>query len=179
MHLLQQPDKITIVYDYDHQVRHVRMNEPHTAPVMPSWYGESVGHYEGDTLVIDTVGVKTDRPYAMVDMYGTPYSAALHVVERYRLIDYEAAQQEQERGLKEHPNTPGAYGLVVDPDYRGKGLQIQFTVEDDGVFTMPWSATVTYLRGLTIMAEQTCVEDTHGIDGTNKRALPRADKPDF
>ena len=72
MHLLQQPDKITIVYDYDHQVRHVRMNEPHPAPVMPSWYGESVGHYEGDTLVIDTVGVKTDRPYAMVDMYGTP-----------------------------------------------------------------------------------------------------------
>jgi hypothetical protein len=74
MHLLQQPDKITIVYDYDHQVRHVLMNEPHSAAVMPSWYGDSVGHYEGDTLVIDTVGVKTDRPYAMVDMYGTPYS---------------------------------------------------------------------------------------------------------
>jgi hypothetical protein len=84
MHLLQQPDKITIVYDYDHQVRHVRMNERHPAPVIPSWYGDSIGHYEGDTLVIDTVGVKTDRPYAMVDIYGTPYSAALHVVERYR-----------------------------------------------------------------------------------------------
>jgi hypothetical protein len=50
----------------------VRMNEPHPAQVTPSWYGHSVGHYEGDTLVIDTVGVKTDRPYAMVDMYGTP-----------------------------------------------------------------------------------------------------------
>ena len=179
MHLLQQPDKITIVDDYDHQVRHVRINEPHPAPVMPSWYGDSVGHYEGDTLVIDTVGVKIDRPYAMVDMYGTPYSAALHVVERYRLIDYEAALQGQERGLKEHPDTPGAYGLVVDPAYRGKGLQIQFTVEDDGVFTMPWSATVTYRRGLTILAEQVCVEDSPGIDGTNKRAIPRADKPDF
>jgi len=66
-----------------------------------------------------------------------------------------------------------------DPDYRGKGLQIQFTVEDDGVFTMPWSATVTYRRGLTVLAEQVCVEDTHGIDGTNKRAIPRVDKPDF
>jgi hypothetical protein len=44
---------------------------------------------------------------------------------------------------------------------------------------MPWSATVTYRRGLTILAEQVCVEDPHGIDGTNKRALPQADKPDF
>ena len=53
-----------------------------------SWYGDSVGHYEGDTLVIDTVGIKIG-PFAMVDMYGTPYSEALHVVERYQLLDYE------------------------------------------------------------------------------------------
>lgn len=39
----------------------------------------------------------------------------------------------------------GADGLVVDPNYKGKGLQLQFTVEDDGVFTTPWSATVTRL----------------------------------
>ena len=51
-------------------------------PVTPAWYGDSVGHYEGDTLVIDTVGIKVG-PFAMVDMYGTPHSAALHVVERY------------------------------------------------------------------------------------------------
>jgi hypothetical protein len=56
--LLQQPDKITILYDEDHEVRHVRMNVPHPAQVTPSWYGDSVGHYEGDTLVIDTVGIK-------------------------------------------------------------------------------------------------------------------------
>jgi hypothetical protein len=93
-----------------------------------------------------------------------------------RRSDNHASRDAREAGVK----TPlTAYGLVVDPDYRGKGLQIQFTVEDDGVFTMPWSATVTYRRGLTILAEQVCVEDTHGIDGTNKRALPRADKPDF
>jgi hypothetical protein len=42
-------------------------------PLTPSWYGDSVGHYDGDTLVIDTVGVKTDRPYAMIDLFGTPY----------------------------------------------------------------------------------------------------------
>jgi hypothetical protein len=44
-------------------------------------------------MVIDTVGVKTDRPLAMLDMYGTPYTRALHVVERYRLLDYEAARE--------------------------------------------------------------------------------------
>lgn len=58
MQLLQQRDKVTFLYDYDHQVRHVRMNQPHPAQVTPSWYGDSVGHYEGDTLVIDTVGFK-------------------------------------------------------------------------------------------------------------------------
>ena len=39
-----------------------------------------------------------------------------------------------------------------DPDYKGKGLQIEFTVEDEGAFTMPWSATVTYRRALREMA---------------------------
>jgi hypothetical protein len=81
MQMLQQPDKVTILYADTYEVRHVRLNQSHPADVTPSWYGDSVGHYEGDTLVIDTVGVKTDRPYAMVDWFGTPYSGALHVVE--------------------------------------------------------------------------------------------------
>jgi hypothetical protein len=62
--LLQQPDKITILYNYDHQVRHVRLNRSHPTQVTPSWYGDSVGHYEGDTLIIDTVGIKIG-PFAM------------------------------------------------------------------------------------------------------------------
>src|SRR5262245_24848645 len=64
MQMLQQRDQIAILYDKDHQIRRVRMNQPHPARVTPSWYGDSVGHYEGETLVIDTVGVKTDRPVA-------------------------------------------------------------------------------------------------------------------
>jgi hypothetical protein len=85
MQLLRQPDKITILYSNDHEVRHVRMNQSHPVRVTPSWFGDSVGHYEGDMLVIDTVGVKVG-PFAMVDMYGTPHTDALHVVERYRLL---------------------------------------------------------------------------------------------
>src|SRR5215470_14714086 len=58
----RQPDRITILYGgYANEVRQVRMNEPHRSPLKPSWYGDSVGHYEGDTLVIDTIGIKTDR----------------------------------------------------------------------------------------------------------------------
>jgi hypothetical protein len=89
MQMFQQPNHITIIYTNDHEVRRVRMNQPHPERVSPSWYGDSIGRYEGDTLVIDTVGVKIG-PFAMLDMYGTPHSPALHVVERYRLLDYEA-----------------------------------------------------------------------------------------
>jgi hypothetical protein len=87
MRMLQQPDKIIILYLRDHQVRHIRMNQSHPAQVTPSWYGDSVGHYEGDTLVIDTVGIKIG-PFAMVDTFGTPYTEALHVVECAENIQY-------------------------------------------------------------------------------------------
>jgi hypothetical protein len=60
MQMLQQPRQITILYTNDHEVRHVRMNQPHPAQVTPSWYGDSVGHYEGDALVIDTIGIKVE-----------------------------------------------------------------------------------------------------------------------
>jgi hypothetical protein len=181
MQMLQQPDKITVFYEHDHQVRRVRMNQPHPAHVTPSWYGDSVGHYEGDTLVIDTVGIKTDRPFAMVDVYGTPYTEALHVVERYRLIEYEAALEAEERSAKEHLRVPfrvtGPVALAPAVDYKGKGLQLQFVVEDEGVFTMPWSATVTYLRAFGEWAELICAENPHEL--LRKAAVPTADKPDF
>jgi hypothetical protein len=179
MQMLQQPDKITILYSNDHEVRHVRMNQPHPALVTPSWYGDSVGHYEGDTLVIDTVGVKIG-PFAMVDMYGTPYSHALHVVERYRLLDYEAAKEAEERGQREITRIQRSDpGFARNPDYRGKGLQLQFTVEDEGAFTMPWSAAITYQRPLGEWPEMSCAETTHDFFAGTDKAIPHADRADF
>jgi hypothetical protein len=176
--MLQQPDKIIIVYDFDHEFRQVRLNQSHPAQVKPSWYGDSVGHFDGDTLVIDTVGIKIG-PFSMADPFGTPFTQALHVVERYRLVDYEAAREAQERGLTEHVNLRGGgdSGLAVDFNYKGKGLQLEFTVEDEGVFTTSWSATVTYRRALNIMPENVCAENTYEAYGA--RTLPTADKPDF
>jgi len=174
--LLQQPNQITILYSQDHEVRRVRMNQPHPAQATPSWYGDSVGHYEGGTLVVDTVGIKTDRPFAMVDMYGTPYTKALHVVERYRLLDYEAAKEAVERAGKENVRIPG-YG--PEPNYKGKGLQLQFTAEDEGVFTTRWSATVTYLRAAIEWPEIVCAENPHEYYAGKDASVPKSDKPDF
>jgi hypothetical protein len=179
--LLQRPDKITMLYDEDHEVRRVRMNEPHPEQVTPSWYGDSVGHYEGDTLVIDTVGVKVG-PFAMVDFYGTPYSNALHVIERYRLLDYEAAKEGLERDAHENlrPARGADAGSAPRADYRGKHLQLEFRVEDDGVFTMPWTATITYRRGFEAWGEIVCAENTRELAIAGRgNAVPTADKPDF
>jgi len=187
MQMLQQPHQITILYDWQHEVRHVRMNEPHHAHLTPSWYGDSVGHYEGATLVIDTVGIKVG-PFAMIDMYGTPYSPALHVIERYRLLDYEAAREGLERNAKENANigragSAGDAPLRIDPDYRGKHLQLEFTVEDEGVFTMPWSATITYRPGFNWLGaaewpEVVCEENILFSAGKDE-AVPHANSPDF
>jgi hypothetical protein len=180
LQIFQRPDHILMVYRQGHELRRVRMNEPHPAQVAPSWYGDSVGHYEGDTLVIDTVGIKIG-PFAMVDMYGTPHSPALHVVERYRLIDYDDANDALERNAKENFYIPaaGATGIVeVDLNYRGKVLQLHFTVEDDGVFTAPWTATITYRPNIGPWTEVICAENIQWYSGTNS-AVPQADKPDF
>jgi hypothetical protein len=182
MQIFQQGDKITIFYSDDHEVRFVRMNASHPERPTPSWYGDSVAHYEGDTLVVDTVGVKIG-PFAMVDVYGTPHSPALHVVERYRLLDYEAAKEAEERGEKENLGLLRAdNGIARDPNYRGKGLQLQFTVEDEGVFTTPWSATVTYRRPSVPLGqwpELVCAENANGYDRGTSAVVPTADKPDF
>jgi hypothetical protein len=175
--MLQQPHRIVFLYLRDHEVRQVRLNQPHPAQVTPSWYGDSVGHYEGDTLVIDTVGVRTDRPFAMVDMFGAPYSPALHVVERYRMLDYDEAQAAVARNIKENIRTTDTSS---DLTYKGKRLQLVFTVEDEGVFTMPWSATITYERPSQEWQENVCSENVFEFyAGRNEAIVPTANRPDF
>jgi hypothetical protein len=162
--IFQRGDHITMIYDQDHEVRYVRMNAQHPRNVTPSWYGDSVGHYEGDTLVIDTVGQKSG-PFAMLDLYGTPYTKALHVVERYRLIDYDEAKEGLDRDAKENFRAGAA---LIDRNYRGKHLQVLYTVEDPGVFTTAWSGTVTYGRGSNEWPETVCAENPHVYYGKDE-----------
>jgi hypothetical protein len=175
MQMLQQSDKITILYSNDREVRRVRMNESHPEHMTPSWYGDSVGHYEGDTLVIDTVGIKIG-PYAMVDWYGTPRTPSLHVVERYRLLEFEEAKDGLERDAKE--NFQVGAGTPARDDGK-KFLQLLFTVEDEGVFTAPWSATITYRRDQDEWQEAVCAENPYKYGTEPDAAVPTAAKPDF
>jgi hypothetical protein len=175
--ILQQPHQIVFLYLRDHEFRHVRLNEAHPAKVTPSWYGDSVGHYEGDMLVIDTVGVKADRPVAMVDMFGTPFSPALHVVERYRMVDLDEARAALARNLKVNNRVPDT---ASDLTYKGRRLQVVFTVEDEGVFTMPWSAAITYEWPAMTWPEIACPENRFEFfAGKNEAFVPTANKPDF
>jgi hypothetical protein len=84
MFFIQTPTEVLMVEEHDQQVRHFYLNVPHSAHPQLSWYGESVGHYEGDTLVVDTIGMN-DRTF--VDNYRTPHTTGLHVIERFHLVD--------------------------------------------------------------------------------------------
>ncbi len=90
LYFVQAPREVIMIYSNDQQVRRVYLDVPHTANPKPSWYGESVGHYEGDTLVVDTIGLN-DKTF--VDNFRTPHTEKLHVVERFKLIDGGNAMQ--------------------------------------------------------------------------------------
>ena len=160
------------------EFRAIRMNGAHPAKLVPSPTGDSIGHWEGETLVIDTVGVKVDE-FTSIDRFGTPQTEAMHIVERYRLIDYEATKKAIEHDAKENFqfNNPDN-GPPADPNYKGKGLQIQVTVEDAGAFTTAWSATVTLRRAVVEPLELVCADNLLWYPGKTS-AVPRADKPDF
>jgi len=150
---LQKPNEVWILSKRDAQVRRVYMNVPHSKNPGYSWTGESVGHYEnGDTLVIDTIGLDDQGP---LDRYRTPHTKLLHVVERYHL------------------------------NKDAKGIEITFTVDDPGAFTMPWKAKVDYVAGNSPRAdhweEDICAEngDGYGFDPDQLVPMPHADKPDF
>ena len=82
--ILQSPREVTMIFSGNGETRHIRLDVPHSANPKPSWYGESVGHYEGDTLVVDTIGLN-DKTF--LDNYRTPHTGKLHVTEHWRMIE--------------------------------------------------------------------------------------------
>ena len=150
---LQAKDRVIIIYQRDHQVRWIWLDRDHSTNPAPSWYGESVGHYEGDTLVVDTIGLKVHK-MSVVDPFGTPHTDKLHVVERYELF-----------------STPF-----------GKGLEITVEVDDPGAFTAPWKGTAEYRQnlGVTQLREVVCAENNRGFaDGSTFGTIPRETTPPF
>jgi hypothetical protein len=85
IYFIQTPQQVVMIWEEDHMVRHVYLTDKHSPNVQPSWFGESIGHYEnGDTLVVDTIGLNTRT---FVDSYQTPHTEQLHVVERFRIVE--------------------------------------------------------------------------------------------
>jgi len=84
IYFLQTPKQVVILNQLNQQFRHIYLDVPHSQNPKPSWYGESVGHYEGDELVVDTIGLNDKTT---VDNYRTPHTDQIHVVERFKMID--------------------------------------------------------------------------------------------
>src|ERR1043166_7310130 len=84
LYVVQDQKEVLLIAQMDNQVRHVYLGVSHSKNVKPSWYGESIGHYEGDTLVVDTIGMN-DKTF--LDNYRTPHTEKLHVTERWRMIE--------------------------------------------------------------------------------------------
>jgi hypothetical protein len=83
-YFIQTPSEVWMIWETDHMVRRIYMTDQHSETVKPSWFGESIGHYEGgDTLVVDTVGLATRNSF--LDWLRTPHSEKEHVVERFKL----------------------------------------------------------------------------------------------
>ena len=170
MEVLQRPDRITLIYSHDHQVRRIRMNASHPRRVVPSWYGDSVGRYEGDTLVVDTIGIAV-KPLSTVDRYGTPHSEALHVVERYQLIDPNSTNAEAKENLA---GFRGAGDGVIDRNYKGRALRIDFRVDDPKTFNSEWSGTVVFRRAKGEWIEDVCPDAVHDYITGKDENVPTA-----
>lgn len=130
LYFLQTPKEVWMIVSSNQQVRRVYLDVPHSTNPKLSWYGESVGHYEGDTLVIDTIG-QNDKTF--VDVYRTPHTENVHVVERWRTVD------------------------------GGRMMEATFTVDDPDAFYQPWSGMRRYRRVQQEMIEDICAENNQHL----------------
>jgi len=106
MYFVQGPGAVAMILASHPEVRHVYLTDKHSANVKPSWYGESIGRYEGDSLVVDTIGLD-DR--TLVDGFGTPHTKQLHVIERFHLIEDGNVLE-----ANVHVEDPGAFTMPWD-----------------------------------------------------------------
>jgi hypothetical protein len=150
IYFIQTPQEVWIIWQRDHHVRRVFLNRQHSENPKPTWYGESVGHYEnGDTLVIDTIGIM-EHPFSFVDNYRTPHTKDLHTVERWKLL-------------------PG-----------GRAIEGTVTVEDPGAFYKPWTGMVRWNRvDRGPMIESVCAENNANYFDLDEYPMPQAKTADF
>jgi hypothetical protein len=169
MQILQSPTEVTMIFADPGQFRTIYLNRPHTKNPIPSYWGESVGHFEGDTLVVDTIGIAVNPQSGSMGNYGTPHSPQLHLVERYRFL------RDGEVSTAPPPEDDSFDKAAVIPGR--KHLRLSFTLEDPIAFKKPWSVTLDYLPLNMRVREYVCAENSRSSQLTP--LLPTADVPDF
>src|SRR5215813_10049383 len=84
-YFIQTPKIVYMIWQRDHMVRRIHLTDKHSENIKPSWFGDSIGHYEGgDTLVVDTIGLAAGK-YHYIDSFRTPHTEKLHVIERFTI----------------------------------------------------------------------------------------------
>ncbi len=155
--ILQSPDEVLILYQRTQHARHIRLNVPHSEEPKLDWFGESVGHYEGNALVIDTIALD---PRGDLDRFGTPHSEQLHIIERY--------------SLSEDTNTISVDFVVEDPlNFTGpwSASSDYWRIEDHRTFSA--------LEENPSWAEFICAENNFDVRTGEPYPIPQADKADF
>ena len=167
--ILQGPSEVVTLFRDHGQWRSVHLNRSHPRHVVPSWFGDSVGHFEGDTLVVDTVGIAVNPQTGSMGFYGTPHTEALHLVERYRFL------ADDEKSMA--PPVRNRSFDAADVIKGGKTLRLTFTVEDPGAYKKPWSSTLDFLPLALPIKEYVCAENSRNPQLAPM--LPTAEIPDF
>jgi hypothetical protein len=170
MQILQTPTEIMMLFGDTNHSREIHLNRPHPEHVVPSWFGDAVGHFEGDELVVDTIGLAV-HPEALSTSYGTPHTVALHVVERYRFL------KDGEKPAPPRPGNDRNNGLLDPHDMiaGGRILRLTFTVDDPGAYKQPWSESLDYHPLKNRLREFVCAENNRDL----APLMPTAEVPDF
>ena len=163
---LQTPDEVIMIHQRGQVVRHIYLNEEHPDNLEPTWMGHSAGHYEGDTLVIDTVALD-DRSY--MGNFPIPHSTQLHVVERYRIVPGSPDL------ITDEPR--GADNYFSDPNQ--KVLQVLATIEDPGAFTDTYTEMQLYELATDKFDESICAENNDDKFNEGLVPMPEDTTPDF
>jgi hypothetical protein len=106
MYFIQGPKEVVMILASKQEIRHIFLTDKHSVGVKPSWYGESIGHYEGGSLVVDTIGMDERT---LLDGFGTPHTKQLHVIERFHLIEDGKVLE-----ANVHVEDPGAFTMPWD-----------------------------------------------------------------
>ena len=165
MFVIQGPKEVVMVWQGDHVVRRIQLNVAHSRDLKPSWFGESVGHYEGDTLVVDTIGIDKRT---FVDGYQTPHTEQLHVVERFRVIDGGKGVE-----INVQVEDPGAFTMPWSAIQRWRRVEPGVAENDIPLNAVSSSSDAGPLR------ESACAENPVSYFGDESIPVPRAETPDF